>query len=332
MIRKLWTLLATSTLRTFIARRSAVRRFHERHGFLEVQTPVLEVTTGGGDARPFATHHHALDMDVYLRISAGELWQKRLMVAGIPKTFEIGRIFRNEGMSAEHLQDYEQCEAYWAYADYKQMYEFLRDCYRYVAEETFGTMRFSIRGFDVDLAADWPLIDYAEEILKQTGMDIWEATEADMQAKLAELGVRYEDGATNRERLTDALWKYCRRSIGGPAILVNEPKALSPLAKSKPGDERVVERFHFVIAGSEVGQGYSELNDPADQRARFELQQAMRDAGDEEAQMADMEFVEALEYGMPPVAGHGFSERLLAFLMDKPARETQLFPLMRPRG
>ena len=328
-------LLLNEQMRDLVEKRakfwSAVRRFHEQHGFVEVHTPTLEVTTGGGDARPFATHHHALDMEVYLRISAGELWQKRLMVAGFEKTFEVGRIFRNEGMSAEHLQEYEQCEAYWAYADYKQMYEFLRECYRFVAQETFGTQKFSIRGFEVDLANDWPVIDYTEEIKKQTGVDIWKTSVEDMHTKLDELGVDYEKETAGKERLIDTLWKYCRKSIGGPAILINEPTMMSPLAKAKPDNPELVERFHFIIAGSEVGQGYSELNDPADQRARFEAQQAMRDAGDEEAQMADMEFVEALEYGMPPTAGHGFSERFFAFLMDKPAREIQLFPLMRPR-
>ena len=151
---------------------NAVREFHTSHGFLEVETPVLENIVGGGDATPFKTHHNALDMDVYLRISAGELWQKRLMVAGIPKTFEIGRIFRNEGMSPEHLQDYTQCEAYWAYADYKDMYKFLRECYLYVAKETFGTLQFKINSFDIDLNQDWPLLDYRGEVKKQTGIDI----------------------------------------------------------------------------------------------------------------------------------------------------------------
>lgn len=309
----------------------AVRRFHEDRGFLEVHTPTLEVTTGGGDARPFATHHNSLDIDVFLRISAGELWQKRLMVAGFPKTFEVGRIFRNEGMSAEHLQEYEQCEAYAAYWNFKDMYTFLKEGYQYIAQETFGTQVFTIRGFTVDLSGDWPLIDYATEVKRQTGIDIWEASEAEMKNKLAELAVAYS-GADNRERLIDTLWKYCRKNIGGPAILINEPTILSPLAKKQVSDPRVVERFHFVIAGSEVGQGYSELNEPIDQRERFMVQQALRDAGDDEAQMADMEFVEALEYGMPPTAGHGFSDRLFAFLMDKPIREVQLFPLMKPKS
>jgi lysyl-tRNA synthetase class 2 len=307
----------------------AVRRFHEDRGFLEVHTPVLETTTGGADANPFKTHHKALDLDVYLRISAGELWQKRLMVAGFPKTFEVGRIFRNEGMSHEHAQDYEQCEAYWAYASFKEMQQFLKECYQYVLKETFGTLSFSIRGFDVDLSGDWPEIDYGDEILRQTGVHIWEATEDDIRTKLDELKVSYENGV-GKERLLDSLWKYCRKNIGGPVILINELKAMSPLAKTNPKDERLVERFHFVIAGSELGQGYSELNDPVDQRERFMEQQKLRDAGDEEAQMADMEFVEALEYGMPPTAGHGFSERVFSFFLGTSIRESQLFPLLRP--
>lgn len=308
---------------------NAVREFHVKNGFLEVETPVLETTVGGADATPFKTYHNALDMDVYLRISAGELWQKRLMVAGFEKTFEIGRIFRNEGMSAEHLQDYTQCEAYWAYADYKDMYKFLQECYCYVAEKTFGTLKFKINNFDIDLGADWPLLDYTGGIKKQTGIDIWKASDKEIKNKLKELKVDYV--FENRARLIDSLWKYCRKSIGGPAILVNEPKIISPLSKTSLENPNITERFHFIIAGSEVGQGYSELNDPIDQRERFEAQEELRKAGDKEAQMADYNFIEALEYGMPPTAGHGFSERLFSFLMDKPVRETVLFPLMKPK-
>ena len=308
---------------------NAVREFHVKNGFLEVETPVLETTVGGADATPFKTHHDALDIDVYLRISAGELWQKRLMVAGFEKTFEIGRIFRNEGMSAEHLQDYTQCEAYWAYANYEDMYKFLKECYRYVAEKTFGTLQFKINGFDINLGTDWPLIDYTEEIRKQTNIDIWKASDEDIKNKLESLKVDYD--TKNRARLIDSLWKYCRKNMGGPAILINEPKIISPLAKASSKNPDITERFHFIIAGSEVGQGYSELNDPIDQRERFEIQEKMRKLGDQEAQMADYDFIEALEYGMPPTAGHGFSERLFSFLMDKPVRETQIFPLMKNR-
>ncbi len=306
---------------------NAVREFHIKQGFLEVETPVLENTVGGADAQPFVTHHNALDMDVYLRISAGELWQKRLMVAGFEKTFEIGRIFRNEGMSAEHLQDYTQCEAYWAYSDYEDMYKFLRDCYRYVAEKTFGTSKFEVGKFKVDLEKDWPLLDYKEEIEKQTGVDIWKDNSEKIIGKLKQLKVKFD--VTDKGRLIDTLWKHCRKNIAGPAILINEPKITSPLAKISPDNPDTTMRFHFIIAGSEVGQGYSELNDPIDQRERFQIQQNLRDAGDEEAQMMDKEFVEAMEYGMPPTCGFGMSERVFSFLMIKTARECQIFPLVK---
>lgn len=327
-------ILFDETTRDMVIKRAkfwnAVRRFHLEHGFLEVETPVLEITTGGASAEPFKTHHNALDTDLYLRISAGELWQKRLLVAGFEKTFEIGRIFRNEGMSAEHLQDYTQCEAYWAYSNYEDMYKFLRECYCYTAKETFGTQKFHIKNFDIDLANDWPLIDYTEEIKKQTKIDIWSANETDIIKKISDLNVKLP-ADTNRERLIDTLWKFCRKNIGGPAILINEPKIISPLAKISCVNPLVTERFHFIIAGSELGQGYSELNDPIDQAERFKEQQNLRDTGDSEAQMADYEFVEALEYGMPPASGHGFSERVFAFFMDRPVRETQIFPLMKPK-
>lgn len=308
---------------------SAVREFHLKNGFMEVETPVLENTTGGADARPFVTHHNALDLDIYLRISAGELWQKRLMVAGFEKTFEIGRIFRNEGISTEHLQDYTQCEAYWAYSNMEEMYKFLQNCYKFVAKKTFGTLKFNIRGFKVDLGKKWPLIDYALEIKNQTKIDIWNATDKEIVKKLNELKINFD--SNNIERMIDNLWKYCRKKIAGPAILINHPKKISPLAKSDNKNKDIVKRFQFIIAGSEIGQGYSELNDPIDQKERFQAQQKLRDQGDEEAQMEDAEFIEALEYGMPPTSGHGFSERLFSFLADKSIKECQTFPLTRPK-
>lgn len=306
----------------------ATRRFMKEHGFAEVETPTLEITTGGAEARPFATHHNDYDMDVYLRISIGELWQKRLMAAGFPKTFEIGRAYRNEGTSQEHLQEFTNLEFYWAYADYKKGMELVQELYRFIAAEVFGTTAFTARGHTFDLADEWIEIDYVEEIKKQTGVDILKASTTEMEAKLQELGVQYE--GANKERLTDTLWKYCRKNISGPAFLVNHPVLVAPLAKQKPGGQ-TVEMFQPIIAGSEVGRGYSELNDPVDQQQRFKEQQALLDAGDEEAMMPDWEFVEMLEYGMPPTCGFGFGERLFAFLIDKPLREVQLFPLMRPK-
>jgi lysyl-tRNA synthetase class 2 len=308
---------------------AAVRSFMVEKGFLEVETPTLEVTTGGAEARPFKTHHHDFDIDVYLRISIGELWQKRLMAAGYPKTFEIGRAYRNEGTSPEHLQEFTNMEFYWAYADYEDGMHLVKKLYRHIATEVFGTTKFTARGHTFDLADEWTLVDYVEEIKKQTKIDVLSATAVEMEAKLNELRVPYE--GKNKERLTDTLWKYCRKNIAGPAFLVNHPALVAPLAKKQPGKE-TVEMFQPLIAGSEVGRGYSELNDPADQRARFEEQQKLLSQGDEEAMMPEWEFVEMLEYGMPPTCGFGFGERLFAFLVDKPLREVQFFPLMRPKG
>ncbi len=309
---------------------NAMRSFMLAEGFLEVETPILEVATGGADARPFATHHNALDMEVFLRISCGELWQKRLMVAGFPKVFEIGRIFRNEGMSPEHAQDYTQLECYAAYANHEDGMKMVERMYKYVAQETFGTLVFSIRGFDVDLGKPWERYDYGEIIKKLTDVDIASATLPEIESALKRLKVEYDSKGWNRIRAIDTLWKYCRKQLGGPGFLVNVPVAMSPLAKLSSNGS-TVEQFQPIIAGSEVGKGYSELNDPIDQAVRFQGQQDMRDAGDDEAQMFDRDFVEALEHGMPPTCGFGVSERLFAFLANRPIREVQLFPLLRPK-
>lgn len=305
-----------------------IRDFMKRHGFLEVETPFFEHTTGGAEARPFITHHNDFNIDGYLRISVGELWQKRLMAAGFPKTFEIGKVFRNEGSSPEHLQEFTNCEFYWSYADYRDGMKLVRDLYIEIAQKVFGTTKFEARGHSFDLADEWVEIDYVSEVEKQTGLNVLMASEDDMRAKLTELGVEYE--GENRERLTDTLWKYCRKSISGPAFLINHPKLVAPLAKTR-ADGQTVELFQPIIAGSEVGKGYSELNDPIDQRQRFLTQKQLLEAGDEEAMMPDWDFVEMLEYGMPPTCGFGFGERLFAFLAGKTIRETQLFPLMRPK-
>lgn len=307
----------------------ATREFMEDKGFMEVETPTIEVTTGGAEANPFKTFHKDFALDVFMRISVGELWQKRLMAAGFPKTFEIGRVYRNEGSSPDHLQEFTNMEFYWAYADYRMGMKLVEELYRTVADKVFGTTVFTTRGHTFDLAKPWQEIDYIREIQTQTGINVLDATEAEMRSKLDELGVAYT--GTNRERLTDTLWKYCRKSISGPAFLVRVPKLVSPLSKACADDPRVTERFQVLLAGSEVGNGFSELNDPVDQRARFELQQQLIERGDDEAMMPEWEFVDMLEHGMPPTCGFGFGERLFAFLVDKPLRETQLFPLLKPR-
>ena len=307
----------------------AVRDFLETKGFIEVETPVLETTTGGAEARPFVTHHNALDMDVYLRISVGELWQKRLMVAGLPKTFEIGRVFRNEGMSAEHAQDYTAMEFYEAFKDYEAGMEMITDLYRTIADEVYGTRMFSIKGFDIDLDKEWEKYDYCALMQKEYGLDPLDET-ADWARVLSERHIPFEEHA-DRGRLVDTAWKQVRKTLSGPGFLINVPVYMEPLAKKSAKDPRVVERFQVVLAGSENGKGFSELNDPIDQSERFAQQGQLRAAGDEEAQMPDAEFVEALEYGMPPAFGFGVSERLFSFLEGVSIREGQIFPLLRPR-
>ena len=311
---------------------NSVREFLQAKGFLEVETPVLETTPGGADAKPFITHHNALNMDVYLRISMGELWQKRLMVAGFEKTFEVGRQFRNEGMDAEHLQDYSQMEFYWAYADYKEGMKLVEELYKYVAEKTFGTLKFKIGDFNVDLGKKWQRYDYKDIIQKQTKIDILGHNLKAIEAKLKQLKIVYNKKGLNKARAVDLLWKHCRKEIAGPGFLIHLPVFVSPLAKRVEKHPELTQRFQVIMAGSELGNGYSELNNPVDQAERFKEQQKLREAGDEEAQMHDKDFVEALEYGMPPTCGFGMSERYFSFLANKPARECQIFPLMRPKG
>lgn len=308
---------------------NVVRAFYLEHGFMEVETPILEVSPGGADARPFTTHHNSLDMDVSLRISL-ELWLKRLLVAGFPKVFEIGRIFRNEGQSREHLQDYTQIESYEAYSDMHAGMRFIQDLYRRIAKDVYGRYTFEINGFTVDFAEEWPELDYCTLIRERFGIDPLTCSEAEAirAVRDAQIPVGEE---LNLPRAVDHLWKSIRKGLGGPAFLTGVPVYLEPLAKRSTKDTRVVERMQILIAGSEVGKGFSELNDPQDQRARFEEQQALRDAGDDEAQRLDEEYVRAMEYGMPPSFGFGMSERLFAFLENRPAHECQLFPLLRPR-
>ncbi len=325
-------ILLDQDLRDMFARKEkfwrVTRQFMRDSGFMEIDTPTLEITTGGAEARPFQTHHNDFGIDVYLRISVGELWQKRLMASGYPKTFEIGRAYRNEGTSPEHLQEFINLEFYWAYADYNEGMSLVKELYRHLAKEVYGTTKFSVHGHDFDLADDWEILDYVEEIKKRTDIDLNIADKEALIRRLNELSVKYEGDSL--ERLTDSLWKYCRKQITGPAFVVHHPISIAPLAKQRK-DKKTVEMFHPLIAGSEVGRGYSELNDPEDQATRFREQQQLLEAGDEEAMMPDWEFVEMLEYGMPPTCGFGFGERLFAFFEGKPLRETQLFPLLKPR-
>lgn len=332
--RRYLDILTNPEVRTMVEKRSkfwqTMREFLLTRNFLEVDTPILENTAGGAEAKPFTTHHNALDLDVYLRISP-ELWLKRLMVAGLPKVFEIGRVFRNEGMDAEHAQDYVHMEFYWAYADYEMGMKLVEELYQEIADKVFETREFKIKGFEVDLNKKWERYDYASTIKEKTGIDIGTVTLKEAETKLQELGVVYDKQGFNLNRAIDNLWKYCRKQIAGPGFLINVPVMMEPLAKRRADRPDLVERFQVILAGSEIGKGFSELNDPIDQAGRFADQAKLREAGDDEAQMTDQDFVEALEYGMPPTFGFGTTERLFSFLMDKPIREAQIFPLMRPR-
>ncbi len=309
----------------------SAREFYLARGFLEVETPVLETTPGGADARPFKTHHNALDIDVYLRISAGELWQKKLLIAGFPKVFEIGRIFRNEGQSREHLQDYTQLESYEAFSDAREGMKFVQELYRHIVKETYGQYSFKIGDHEVDFANEWTTIDFSAAITERFGIDPISCSEAQAIQAAKDAGIQFGD-APNKARAIDHLWKQVRKSVTGPAFLVGVPVFMEPLAKRVAGNEQIVDRFQIVLAGSEMGKGYSELNDPQDQRARFEEQQKLRDAGDDEAQRLDEEYIRAMEFGMPPAFGFGVSERLFSFLENRPAHEAQLFPLLRPKS
>ncbi len=309
---------------------NSVRSFMLEKNFIEVETPILETKTGGAEARPFVTHHNALDMDVFLRISP-ELWHKKLMIGGIPKIFEIGRVFRNEGMSYEHAQDYTHFEFYQAFQDAVKGIPMVIELYRKIAQDTFGTLQFKIGDFDVDLSAEWVWYDFNTIMQEKYGFDPRTVDLKLVCSLLDKEGIKYET-SVDIGRGVDLLWKKVRKTIAGPAILTGFPIYLEPLAKKSSKDSSIVDRFQILLAGSEVGKAFNELNDPIDQRERFENQQKLRDAGDDEAQMADFEYVEAMEYGMPPTFGFGVSERLFSFLAGESIRESQLFPLMRPKN
>lgn len=315
----------------------ATRDFMNSHGFIEVNIPVLEHTTGGADANPFVTHMDALDEDFYLRISH-ELPLKRLLGGGFEKVYDIGPRFRNEGIDDEHLPEHIAFESYAAYENYEDGMKFYEEMIKYVAKETWGTLKFQVGGFDIDLDCEWPRVRYADLLSEKFGVDVfnpdrekliqvllenWEAkdlSQADFVKKLEN---------TTTPHLIDDVWKLIRKTSAGPYWVIEEPLSLSPLAKKSPENPLVTERFHPVIAGTEMGNGFSELNDPLDQLTRFEEQQAARDAGDAEAQMLDKDFVEMLEYGMPPACGWGNSERNFWLLEGVSGREAVPFPLMK---
>ncbi|MGC9599271.1 MAG: lysine--tRNA ligase [Minisyncoccia bacterium] len=327
-------LIATPELRELFRKKTvfweAFRNALRAEGFLEVETPVLERLPGGAEAEPFKTHHNALDTDFYLRISL-ELPLKRLLVGGFEKVFEIGHIFRNEGIDREHLQDYAQLEFYWAYRDYNDTMALTEKVYKEVIKKTCGGLVTERDGKKIDWSKKWKKVDYVEAFKAANGVDPAATSRAALFKKAKELKLEPEKNL-GKGRLIDLIYKKTvRPHLVEPCFLVDPPVELEPLAKRKPGNSKVVERFQIMAAGTELGKGFSELNDPVDQRARFEEQMELRAAGDREAQFLDEDFLEALSYGMPPAGGFGISERLFAVLMDRPMRECVFFPLMRPK-
>jgi lysyl-tRNA synthetase class 2 len=300
------------------------REFLIGKGFYEINTPVLEHTTGGADAKPFITHMDALDQDFYLRISH-ELPLKRLLGAGYEKVFDIGPRFRNENYSEEHLPEHVAMEWYWAYANWENGMQLITEMFRFIIDKVYGKLKFKLNNFDIDLGKDWQVKDYSEIIKKHYDIDVFD-TDLDQVKKALTKNKLEVEKSDNVARGIDKLWKNIRKDIAGPVWLVNTPLMISPLAKTNKDNPKTVQRFQPIIAGSELGNGFSELNDPIDQLNRFVQQQKMREAGDEEAMMLDIDYVEMLEYGMPPACGWGNSERVFWLFEGISAREGVPFP------
>jgi len=307
---------------------TATRDFLNSRGFLEINIPVLEHTTGGADANPFVTHMDALDnAQFYLRISH-ELPLKRLLGAGFEKVYDLGPRFRNENYSDEHLPEHIAMEWYAAYWDWRDGLKFQEEMFKYVLEQTFGTLQFKLGKFNVDLSKKWEEWDYAETIEKRYGLNPYTCSLEEVKAALKANNLEVEQ-TENKARGIDKLWKNIRKDVTGPIWLVNTPTFISPLAKTHPNSPEMTQRAQVVIAGSELCNLFSELNDPIDQLNRFVEQQKMRDDGDEEAMMLDIDYVEMLEYGMPPACGMGYSERVFWIFEGVTAREGVPFPQLK---
>jgi len=310
---------------------NTVRQFLIKNDFLEVQTPVLEHIPGGAEAEPFVTHHNALDQDFYLRISL-ELPLKRLLVGGYERVFEIGRVFRNEGIDREHLQEFDHMEFYAAYWDMKKGMKFSEKMFKKVVLEVTGGFTTEYNGQKIDWSKKFPTVDYFKEFKKETKIDLKkEITTEGLKKKADELNIKYEPNY-GKGRMIDTIYKKTvRPKLIEPCFLTGHPLEVSPLAKIDPKNQKKVLRFQIVAGGSELCNAFSELNDPIDQKNRFLEQAKSREAGDKEAQMMDGDFIEALEYGMPPAFGFGMSERLFAFIMNKSIRETIIFQPVREK-
>jgi len=313
---------------------SAIRRFLDDQAFIEVETPVLHPVPGGAAARPFVTHHNALDMDLYLRI-APELYLKRLIVAGFERVYEIGRVFRNEGLSTRHNPEFTMLEAYQAFADYTEMMTLTEELVAHAARAATGSTTVEVEGQPLDLAPPWQRRTLRELIEEHAGVDVHPSMPvADLQKICDTLGVPYDPKWGPGKLVLEIYEKTTEHAIVGPTFVLDYPREVSPLARPHRDDPALVERFEVIVAGRELANAFSELNDPVDQRTRFEAQAALAAGGDEEAQPVDEDYLLALEYGLPPCGGLGIGiDRLAMLLAGVPSiREVILFPHLRPQA
>jgi lysyl-tRNA synthetase class 2 len=318
-------------LRTKIV--TAIRSFLDKQGFMEVETPVLQSRAGGALARPFVTHHHALDEDLYLRIAL-ELHLKRLVIGGFDRVYEIGRVFRNEGISVKHNPEFTLLECYQAYGDYNDIMRLVEEMFRHIAKEIMGDTKLAYNDEAIDLSLPWQRIDLREAIKNYCGIDFEDYPDAvSLRSRMAELDMDV-DPTKGRGRLIDELIStFVEPKLIQPTFLLDYPVEMSPLAKSKRGSNRLVERFEGFVGGREVANAFTELNDPVEQRERF-MQQLKEHAGDEEEEIADEDFLQALEYGMPPTGGLGVGiDRLVMLLANQQSiREVILFPQLKAKS
>ena len=311
---------------------STIRSYLDSQGFMEVETPMLVPNAGGAAARPFETHFNALDLDIKLRISL-ELYLKRLIVGGLEKVYEIGRVFRNEGLDTRHNPEFTLMELYQAYTDYHGMMDLTENLYRHVAKEVLGTTVISYNGVQMDLGKPFERITMVDAVKKYSGVDFNEIHTLEEARKVAdEHHVEYEDRHKKGDILSLFFEEFAEEHLIQPTFVIDHPIEISPLTKKKPEDPDYVERFEFFMNGWEMANAYSELNDPIDQRERFKAQEALLAQGDEEANTTDEDFLYALELGMPPTGGIGFGiDRMVMLLTDSPAiRDVLFFPTMKP--
>ncbi|QDQ00583.1 lysine--tRNA ligase [Lysinibacillus fusiformis] len=319
---------------TFITRSKiirAIRNYLDNEGYLEVETPMLHTIAGGAAARPFITHHNALDMELYMRIAI-ELHLKRLIVGGLEKVYEIGRVFRNEGISTRHNPEFTMIELYEAYADYKDIMSLTENLIAHVAQEVLGSTTVQYGEDEINLAAGWKRVHMVDAVKEATGVDFWQVmTKEQAQALAQEHGVEVKPSHEVGHIINEFFEQKIEETLVQPTFVFGHPVEISPLAKKNPEDERFTDRFELFIVRREHANAFTELNDPIDQRERFEAQLAEKEAGNDEAHDMDNDFVEALEYGMPPTGGLGIGiDRLIMLLTNSPSiRDVLLFPTMR---